>query len=84
LTLSLLLCQTPQKDILQCNEEKQETMYDRIATELKGVQQSLYSSHAVSTVPPSSEGEELGDEPAQLCRLVDSTEAHLHHVQEEK
>jgi hypothetical protein len=30
------------KDILQHNEEKQETMYDRIATELKGVQQALY------------------------------------------
>jgi hypothetical protein len=54
------------EDILQCNEEKQETMYDRIEAEMKGVQQALYSSHAVSTAPPSSEGIELGDEPAQL------------------
>jgi hypothetical protein len=59
-------------------------MYDRIEAELKGVQQALYSSHAVSTAPPSSEGIELGDEPAQLRRIADSTEAHLHHVQEEK
>jgi hypothetical protein len=25
----------------------------------------------------------LGDEPAQLCRLVDATEAHLRRAQEE-
>jgi hypothetical protein len=72
------------EDILQCNKEKQETMYDRIEAEMKGVQQALYSSRAVSTAPPSSEGIEVGDEPAQLCRLADVTEAHLHHVQEEK
>jgi hypothetical protein len=58
-------------------------MYYRIATELKWVQQSLYSNHVVSTVPPSSEGIELGDEPAQLRRLADSTEAHLCHFQKE-
>jgi hypothetical protein len=38
---------------------KQETMYERIEAELKGVQQALYSSRAVSTAPPSSEGTEL-------------------------
>jgi DNA anti-recombination protein RmuC len=63
---------------------KQETMYDRIEAELKGVQQALYSSHAVSTAPSSSEGIEVGDEPAQLRRLADATEARLHRVQEEK
>jgi hypothetical protein len=68
------------EDILQCNEEKQETMYERIVTYLKGVQKSLYSNHAVSTAPPSSEGEELGDEPAQLCILSDSTIVVLHRV----
>jgi hypothetical protein len=26
----------------------------------------------------------LGDEPSQLCRLDDATEAHLHRAQEEK
>jgi hypothetical protein len=30
------------EDILQRNEAKQETMYDRIEAELKGVQQALY------------------------------------------
>jgi hypothetical protein len=46
-------------------------MYDRIAVELKGVQQSLYSSCTVSTLPSSYEGIELGDEPSQLCRITD-------------
>jgi hypothetical protein len=32
----------------------------------------------------SSEGIELGDEPAQLHRLADVKEAHLQRVQEEK
>jgi hypothetical protein len=35
-------------------------------------------------VPSSSKIVELGDEPAQLRRLVDATEAQLHRVQEEK
>jgi hypothetical protein len=59
-------------------------MYDRIVVELKGVQQALYSNRTVSTAPLSSEGIELGDEPAQLRRLEDSKEFHLHCVQEEK
>jgi hypothetical protein len=41
-------------------------MYDLIEAELKGLQQALYSSRVVSNVSPSSEGTELGDEPAQL------------------
>jgi hypothetical protein len=44
-------------------------MYDRIEAELKGVQQAIYSSRAVSTAPSSSEGVELGDEPTQLRRI---------------
>jgi hypothetical protein len=43
------------EDILQRNEAKQETMYERIEAELKGVQQALHSSRAVSTAPPPSE-----------------------------
>jgi hypothetical protein len=58
-------------------------MYDRIKVELRGVQQALQSSYKVSTAPPPSEAPELGYEPAQLCRLADATEAHLHHAQEE-
>ena len=65
-------------------KSKQETMYDRIETELRGVQQALHSSRAVSIVPPPSEEPELGDEPAQLCRIADATKDHLCHVQEEK
>ena len=38
----------------------------------------------MSTAPPPSEEPELGDEPAQLRRLVDVTKAHLHRVQAEK
>jgi hypothetical protein len=44
------------KDILQRSRGKQETMFDRIEEELKGIQQALYSSHAMSTAPPSSKG----------------------------
>jgi hypothetical protein len=40
------------KDILQRNEEKKETMYERIEAEMIGVQQALHSSRAVSTTPP--------------------------------
>jgi hypothetical protein len=72
------------EDILQRNEAKQETMYERIEAELRGVQQALHSSHAVSTAPPPSEETELGDEPAQLHRIADATEAHLRRMQEEK
>jgi hypothetical protein len=50
--------------ILQCNEAKQETMYERIEVKLNGVQQSLHSSYTMSTMPPSSKGTDLGDEPA--------------------
>jgi hypothetical protein len=39
------------EDILQRNKAKQEAMYDRIETELRGVQKYLHSSRAVSTAP---------------------------------
>jgi hypothetical protein len=72
------------EDILQRNEAKQETMYERLEAELRGVQQALHSSCTVSIAPPPSEETELGDEPAQLCRLADATEVHLRRVEEEK
>jgi hypothetical protein len=62
---------------------KQETMYERIEEELRGVQKSLHSSCAVSTAPPPSKEIALGDECAQLRRIADVTEAHLRRVQEE-
>jgi hypothetical protein len=54
------------KDILQNNEAKQDTMYEIIEEELKGVQKAIHSIHAVSIMPPSSKGVELGDKPTQL------------------
>jgi hypothetical protein len=54
------------QDIMQNTEAKHEAIYDRIETELRGVQHVVQSSHAVSTTPPPSEEPELGDEPAQL------------------
>jgi LysM repeat protein len=72
-------------EILERNEAKQETMYGRIEVEMKGVQQTLYSSHVVSRAPSSSsEGIEVGDEPSQLRRLTDVAKAPLRRVQEEK
>jgi hypothetical protein len=59
-------------------------MYDIIKVELKGVQQAIYSSRAMSIMPSSSEGVELGDEPTQLQRIADVIEAHLRQDQEEK
>jgi hypothetical protein len=50
-------------------------MYEKIEAELRGVQQALHSSRVVSTAPPPSEETELGDEPTQLHRLADATEA---------
>jgi hypothetical protein len=72
------------QDILQKHESKKEEMYDRIEVELRGVKHALQSSRAVSTSPFPSEELELGDELAQLCRLDDVTEPHLHQAQAEK
>jgi hypothetical protein len=67
-------------EIAEKQEEKKEELYDQIETELRGVQKSLQSSHAVSTV---SREPELGDEPAQLHHLADIVKAHLRQAQEE-
>jgi hypothetical protein len=67
---------------LQRNEAKQEAMYDRIETELRGVRQALHSSPAVPTMPPPPKEPNLGDETGQLHRIADATEAHLRRMQE--
>jgi hypothetical protein len=64
--LIIAVVEDASEGILQRHEAKQEMMYDRIEAELKGVQQAIYSSRAVSTASSSSEGVELGDEPTQL------------------
>jgi hypothetical protein len=55
-------------------------MFDRIEAELKGVQQALYSSRTVPTTLLLAGDIEVGDEPAQLRRLADSTKTRLHCV----
>jgi hypothetical protein len=70
-------------EIVEKKEAKQEEMYDRIEVKLRGVQQDLQSSRAVSTAPLPSGEPELGDELAQLHRIADAVEAHLCHAQEE-
>jgi hypothetical protein len=55
-------------------------MYDWMEAELKGVQQDIYLICVVSTMPFSLGGIEVGDEPAQLCRIAYATEAHLRRV----
>jgi hypothetical protein len=64
-------------EITEKQGAKQEEMYDRIEVKLQGVQQSLQFSRSVSTAPLPSGEQELGDEPSQLRRLADATEAHL-------
>jgi hypothetical protein len=71
------------QDVLQKHEAKKEDMYDIIEVELSGVQKALQSICAVSTASPPSEAPKLGDEPTQLCRLVDAIEAHLHRTQKD-
>jgi hypothetical protein len=68
------------QDILQKQEAEQEEMYDIIEVELRGVQKALQSRRIVSIVPPPSESPKLGDEPTQLHRLADATEALLLHA----
>jgi hypothetical protein len=52
--------------------------------ELKEVQQVVRLVHTVPNMPYSSQTTELGDEPTQLRRLIDATEARFQRVQEEK
>jgi hypothetical protein len=71
-------------DILQRHEAKQKTLFEIIEKNLRDIQQAIYSSHAIPSVPPSSKIVELGDELAQLRRLADAKEAQLRRAQEEK
>jgi hypothetical protein len=78
--LIIVVVSDTEEDILKHNEVKQETMYERIEEELRGVQQALHSSRAVSTVPPPSKETTLRYDLAQLCKIVDVTKAHLHRM----
>jgi hypothetical protein len=50
-------------EIAEKQEEKQEEMYDRITTELRGLHQALQSSRVVFT---ASGEPKVGDDPTQL------------------
>jgi hypothetical protein len=59
-------------------------LYVIFEKDIKEIQQSIQVIRAVPTTPSSSDIAKLGDEPAQLQRLVDAIEAQLLQVQEEK
>jgi hypothetical protein len=59
------------EEIIEKKEAKQEMMYNRIETELQGVQRALQSNRAVSTVPMPKGTPEAGDESVQLHRIAD-------------
>jgi hypothetical protein len=71
------------QEIAEKQEAKQEEMYNRIEVKLRGVQQALQSSRAMSTAPLPSGELELGNEPAQLHRLANAVEVRLRRAQEE-
>jgi len=50
------------EDILQKHGAKKDSMYERREKELKDIQQAIYSSPMVPTVPSSAENVELGYE----------------------
>jgi hypothetical protein len=70
-------------EIVKNQDTKQEEMYSHIEIELQGVQQELQPRSAVSIATLSVGTPEVGDEPAQLHRIMDSIEAHLQKVQDE-
>jgi hypothetical protein len=68
------------EDMLQRYEEKKVDLYGRIERELKEVQPFVWLVCVVpttSSMPSSSQTAKLGDELAQLRRLVDAIEAHF-------
>jgi hypothetical protein len=70
-------------EIVETQEAKKEQMYNHIEIELQGVHQALQSRRVVSTTPLIVGTLELGDEPAQLHRIVDTVEARLRRAREE-
>jgi hypothetical protein len=54
---------------------KNNELYGRLEKELREVQEDICSVFTVPTAPSSLETAKLGDEPAQLQRLADATEA---------
>jgi hypothetical protein len=65
------------EDLLQIYGMDQEELYVRVEKKLKEIQRAIQLSHVLPTTPSSSEISNLGDEPAQLQKLADATEAQL-------
>jgi hypothetical protein len=63
---------------------KKEDLYVRVEKELKEIQHDIQVIRVAPTAPSSSKTVEFGDEPTQLRRLADATEARLQKFQEEK
>jgi hypothetical protein len=72
------------EDILHRYGEKKDELYGKIEREMKNVHQFIRLARAVPTAPSSSQTTELGDEPTQLRRLVDATEARLQRVRKRR
>jgi hypothetical protein len=72
------------EDMLQRYKEKQVDLYERIERELKEVQQDVRLVYAVPVMPSSSQTLELGNELAQLRRIVYATEYWFQRDREEK
>jgi ElaB/YqjD/DUF883 family membrane-anchored ribosome-binding protein len=70
------------KEITEKKEAKQETMYNRIETELREVQQSLQSIRVAPTTPLLEGTIEEGDEFVQLCKIADIVEVLLRSAEE--
>jgi hypothetical protein len=71
------------EEITENQEANKEAMYNRIESELQGVQQELWSSYAVSTAPLLEGTTEEGDELVQLRKIAAIFEARLWKAQEE-
>jgi hypothetical protein len=71
------------EEIIEKQEAKKESMYNRIESELQGLQQALWSSHAVSIAPLPKGTTEEGDEPVQLHKIAATVEACLQKAQGE-
>jgi hypothetical protein len=65
------------EEIIEKQEAKQETMYNKIEIELQGVQQALQSSHTVSSIPLPKGTTEEGNEPVQLHNIANTVEVCL-------
>jgi hypothetical protein len=72
------------EEITEKKEAKQEMMYNRIETELRGVQRSLQSSHAAPTMPLLEGTIEARDESVQLHKIADIIEFCLWNIEEER